>query len=182
MLVPAEVWTVAKAEQGSAVLIKPVGSDIAVPIFIGPLEAQSILIGLANHKMPRPFTHDLFISILNRIGIKINRIEITELKEGTFYARLLLNLEGEDFTIDSRPSDCIALAVRCKCSLYIDEGVVDEAGISISTVKPEKETIQTETDSKLTILQKQLENAVELENYEEAAIIRDKIKEFEKNL
>ena len=59
---------------------------------------------------------------------------------------------------------------------------MDEAGISISTVKPEKETIRTETESKLTILQKQLENAVELENYEEAAIIRDKIKKFEKNL
>ena len=139
MLIPAEVWTVAKADQGSAVLIKPIGSDIAVPIFIGPLEAQSILIGLANHKMPRPLTHDLFIDTLEQLGTKITRIEITELKEGTFFGRLLLNLQGNDFSIDSRPSDCIALAVRTKCPIYIDEEVVDEAGISVTSVKTQEE-------------------------------------------
>ena len=94
MLVPAEVWTVAKAEQGSAVLIKPIGSEVAVPIFIGPLEAHAILIGLANHKMPRPLTHDLLIATLEQLGTKISRIEITALKEGTFYGRLVLSRAG----------------------------------------------------------------------------------------
>jgi uncharacterized protein len=185
MLVPAEVWTVAKADQGSAVLIKPVGSDIAVPIFIGPLEAQSILIGLASHKMPRPLTHDLFIDTLDQLGSRIVRIEITELKEGTFFARLLLNQQGNDYSIDSRPSDCIALAVRTKCPIYIDEGVVDEAGISITSVKGQVEMNETEEDrekeARLDELQKQLEKAVEQENYEEAAILRDKIRQMEQN-
>ncbi len=185
MLIPAEVWTVAKADQGSAVLVKPIGSDIAVPIFIGPLEAQSILIGLANHKMPRPLTHDLFIDAMEQLGTKITRIEITELKEGTFFGRLLLNLQGNDYSIDSRPSDCIALAVRTKCPIYIDEEVVDEAGISITSVKTQDEPAEPEADkereTQLTELQKLLEKAVEQENYEEAARLRDRIRQMEQS-
>ncbi|RKX74965.1 MAG: hypothetical protein DRP87_15690, partial [Spirochaetes bacterium] len=124
MLVEAEVWTVARTDQGNAVLIRPVGGDVAVPIFIGQLEAQSILIGMGNVPMPRPLTHDLFLSVLERMGITIERVEITELKEGTFYAQLILNRNGETVVIDSRPSDSIALAVRDKCPIYISEAVV----------------------------------------------------------
>ena len=96
MLVPAEVWTVAKADQGSAVLIRPVGSEVAVPIMIGQPEAQSIMIGLANHNMPRPLTHDLLISVLKHVSAPISRVEITELKDGTFYGRLILSKSGKD--------------------------------------------------------------------------------------
>lgn len=182
MLVPAEVWTVAKAEQGSAVLIKPIGAEVAVPIFIGPLEAQAILIGLANHKMPRPLTHDLLISTLEQLEVKISRIEITELKEGTFYARLVLNRAGNDIIMDSRPSDCVALAVRAKCPIFIDEGVVDEAGIPITAADAEKSSKASETQAQIAYLQKQLDKAIEDENYEDAALLRDQIKQLEKKL
>ena len=132
MLVPAEVWTVAKAEhEGNAVLVRPLGLEVAVPIFIAPLEAQSILIGLGNVKMPRPLTHDLFLSVLESLEASINRVEIISLKEGTFYAKLVLDASGSEIAIDARPSDCLALAVRVKCPIYIDESVVDEAGISV---------------------------------------------------
>jgi bifunctional DNase/RNase len=182
MLVPAEVWTVAKAEQGSAVLIKPIGSEVAVPIFIGPLEAQAILIGLANHKMPRPLTHDLLLSTLDQLEVKVARIEITELKEGTFYARLVLSRSGADIVMDSRPSDCVALAVRAKCPIFIDEGVVDEAGIPISAAETEKSSKSSEAQAQIAYLQKQLEKAVENEDYEQAAQLRDQISELEKKL
>ncbi|OHD76448.1 MAG: hypothetical protein A2V99_13075 [Spirochaetes bacterium RBG_16_67_19] len=183
MLVPAEVWTVAKAEQGSAVLIKPIGSEVAVPIFIGPLEAHAILIGLANHKMPRPLTHDLLISTLEQLGTKISRIEITALKEGTFYGRLVLSRAGgEDIVMDSRPSDCVALAVRAKCPIFIDEAVVDEAGIPITAADAEKSTKSSEVHAQIAFLQKQLEKAVEEENYEDAAQLRDQIKKLEAKL
>ena len=161
MLVPAEVWTVAKAEQGSAVLIKPIGSEVAVPIFIGSLEAQAILIGLANHKMPRPLTHDLLLSTLRELDAKISRIEITELKEGTFYARLILNRNGNDLIMDSRPSDCVALAVRAKCPIFIDEGVVDEAGIPISSSEEKQSSKSMEIQSQITYLEDELKKAVE---------------------
>ena len=135
MLVPAEVWTVAKAEQGNAVLVRPLGLDVAVPIFIAPLEAQSILIGLGSVKMPRPLTHDLFISVLENLESSVNRVEITSLKEGTYFAKLILESGGAEIAVDARPSDCLALAVRVKCPIYIDEAVVDEAGISVKMVE-----------------------------------------------
>jgi uncharacterized protein len=181
MLVPAEVWTVAKAEHGSAVLIRPVGSDVAVPIFIGQAEAQAILIGLGSISIPRPLTHDLFISTLKQLKVEILRVEITELKEETFFARLVLKQAGAEIAIDARPSDCIALAVRVKCSLFIDEFVVDKAGISVNVVQEAAEfsVEQTERETQLEDLKASLERAVEAENYEEAARLRDQIRTIE---
>ena len=181
MLVPAEVWTVAKAEHGSAVLIRPIGSDVAVPIFIGQAEAQAILIGLGSISIPRPLTHDLFISTLKHLKVEVVRVEITELKEETFFARLVVNQAGAEIAIDARPSDCIAIAVRIKCSLFIDEFVVDKAGISVNVVQEAAQyTVdQTERETELSELKASLERAVEEENYEEAARLRDQIKDIE---
>lgn len=184
MLVPAEVWTVAKADQGNAVLIRPVGSDIAVPIFIGVDVAQSILIGLGNVKMPRPLTHDLLIAVLDHLSSQITRIEITELKDGTFYARLIVEQLGSEISIDARPSDCVAVAVRVKCPIYIDESVVEEAGISVNVVSqqseaPENGKTEVIAETELDKLKRKLDNAVQEEDYEEAAKLRDKIKEIE---
>ncbi len=205
MLVPAEVWTVAKAEQGNAVLVRPLGLDVAVPIFIAPLEAQSILIGLGSVKMPRPLTHDLFITVLESLESSVNRVEITSLKEGTYYAKLILESSGTEVAIDARPSDCLALAVRVKCPIYIDETVVDEAGISVKMVEEKgrelkqidpsslqtdqtdeggdtasiTETPAFEPETEMIGLKKLLDAAIEEENYEEAARLRDKIRELE---
>jgi uncharacterized protein len=211
MLVPAEVWTVAKAEQGNAVLVRPLGLDVAVPIFIAPLEAQSILIGLGSVKMPRPLTHDLFITVLESLESSVNRVEITSLKEGTYYAKLILESAGAEVAIDARPSDCLALAVRVKCPIYIDETVVDEAGISVkmveekgrelkqidpSSLQPDQPDQPDQSDEEadqasiadapvfqpepeMAGLKKLLDAAIEEENYEEAARLRDKIRELE---
>ena len=209
MLVPAEVWTVAKAEQqGNAVLVRPLGLEVAVPIFIAPLEAQSILIGLGNVKMPRPLTHDLFLTVLESLETSVNRVEIISLKEGTFFAKLVLDASGSEIAIDARPSDCLALAVRVKCPIYIDESVVDEAGISVKMVEERRGEIRQEESAapvageagvpiapqpqaqvpgaphllhaaELAALKKKLENVLEEENYEEAARLRDRIRELE---
>jgi bifunctional DNase/RNase len=215
MLVPAEVWTVAKAEQqGNAVLVRPLGLEVAVPIFIAPLEAQSILIGLGNVKMPRPLTHDLFLTVLESLEASVNRVEIISLKEGTFFAKLVLDASGSEIAIDARPSDCLALAVRVKCPIYIDESVVDEAGISVKMVEERRGEIRQEESAapsageetaaapgqpagqftaqsqvpgaphllhaaELAAMKKKLESALEEENYEEAARLRDRIRELE---
>ena len=191
----------AKAEQqGNAVLVRPLGLEVAVPIFIAPLEAQSILIGLGNVKMPRPLTHDLFLSVLESLETAINRVEIVSLKEGTFFAKLVLDASGSEIAIDARPSDCLALAVRVKCPIYIDESVVDEAGISVKMVEERRGDIRQEEsaaqgveqaasaapgvphlmhDAEVASLKKKLESALEEENYEEAARLRDRIRELE---
>ena len=129
-------------------------------------------------KIPRPLTHDLLISTINKLNAKIERIEITELNDSTFYAKLILNQNGVEFSIDSRPSDCIAIAVRVRCLMYIDEHVVEEAGIPISFI----DNPESEYESMLSKLKHKLDVAVEEENYEEAAIIRDQIRELEQKV
>ena len=180
MLVEAEIWTIARTDQGNAVLIRPLGSESAVPIFMGQLEAQSILIGMGNVPMPRPLTHDLFINLFSKIKVTILQIEIHSLKNGTFFSRLIIKKIDDTLTIDCRPSDALGLAVRTKCPLFIDEDIVDEAGIPINSIT--EKTIQTTKelkDTELTLLKLELNKAVEIEDYEEAAKIRDRIKKLE---
>jgi uncharacterized protein len=134
-LVEAEIWTVARTDQGNAVMIRPLGSEVAVPIFIGPLETQAILIGMGGIGVPRPLTHDLLLELVRRLGAAVSRAEIVELREGTYYARLVLTREGVELDFDLRPSDALAIVSRVNCPLFIAEQVVDEAGISIQDIQ-----------------------------------------------
>jgi len=192
--VEAEVWTVAQTEQGNVVLVRPKGSDLAVPIFIGQLETQSILIGLGRVEVPRPLTHDLVLSLLVNLGASLARIEINELSEGTFFARLVVSRDGAESLVDSRPSDAIALAVRTGCPVYIAESVVDEAGISVNLVSDRGPSGLVELDPErigLSVtpapggqgererLRAELEEAIAEEDYERAALLRDRLRDLE---
>ncbi|MFP4152687.1 MAG: bifunctional nuclease domain-containing protein [Alkalispirochaeta sp.] len=193
MLVEAEIWTVARTDKGNAVLVKPVGSDRAVPIFIGQLEAQSILFGLAGVPVPRPMTHDLFISVLEKSNMSVERVEITDLKDRTFYSRLVIKQGLKRIVVDSRPSDSLGIASRVHCPVYIAESIVDEAGVAVNLITDEEvpfegmethdegaSSVSTETTESApmderTRLEALLQKAVDEENYEEAARIRDRI-------
>ena len=185
MLVEAEIWSIARIGQDNAVLIRPVGSEIAVPIFIDPYQTQSILIGLGNVGMPRPLTHDLLLSILEILQVAIERVEITSLKDGTYYAQIIIRRNDDTLIIDSRPSDSIAIAVRLKCPIFIAESVVEEAGSEISAitgegeVEEEQKEIVSKGKSRKDLLEEQLQKAVEDENYEEAAVVRDMLKDLD---
>lgn len=188
MLVEAEIWTVARTDKGNAVLVKPVGSDRAVPIFIGQLEAQSILFGLASVPVPRPMTHDLFISVLEKSNITVERVEITDLKDRTFYSRLILKQGLKRIVVDSRPSDSLGIASRIHCPVYIAESIVDEAGVAVNLISDEEVQLDTGAvgepdesegeDDRRSRLEEQLQKAVDEENYEEAARLRDRLKEL----
>ena len=190
MLVPADIWTVVKAQDGNAVLIRPTGSDSVVPIFVDPSIAHSIVMGLGDVNAARPLTHDLFVSVLGRLDAEINRIEITAINDSIFYARLILLQDDEEMVIDARPSDCVALAVRVKCPIFIDEEVVSHAGMPASSVsgvddgdrsRQRKRQPRSEENSVLADLQKKLDAAVQDEDYEQAAKIRDRINELQKD-
>ncbi|MCA1754625.1 MAG: bifunctional nuclease family protein [Spirochaeta sp.] len=183
----AEIWTVARTDKGNAVLVKPLGSEQAVPIFIGQLEAQSILIGLGNVPMPRPLTHDLVIQMLEKFGVTMERVEITDLRDGTFYGRILMKQGIKKISIDSRPSDALGLAARLHCPVFIAESVVEEAGIAVNMIQTEDDQTvspfgesedEIESDTEKERLLTELQQAVEAENYEEAARLRDKINEL----
>ena len=190
MLVPADIWTVVKAQDGNAVLIRPTGTDSVVPIFVDPSIAHSIVMGLGDVHAARPLTHDLFISVLGRLDAEVNRIEITAINDSIFYARLIVLQDDEEMVIDARPSDCVALAVRVKCPIFIDEEVISHAGMPVSSVagvddggrSPQRRReAASEENSLLANLQRELDAAVQDEDYEQAAKLRDRINELQKD-
>lgn len=100
-----------------------------LPIWIGTPEATSILLALQGADMPRPLTHDLMKSVVETLGFVVERVEITRVDEGTFYAALVLRGEERTFAIDARPSDSIALAIRTGSPIFVDEEVFSEASV-----------------------------------------------------
>ena len=188
---PAEIWTIAQTREGNVILLRPQQRDIAVPIFIGQLEVQAILIGKEGIVLPRPLTHDLLLNLLDSQGLSIARVEIHDLKDNTFHARLVI--QGGDYTADkpliqdSRPSDAFALATRCKCPILVSSDIVKETGIPIDffldTLDSDEEPDTPVQDiSPLEVQRRQLldqlNDAVEKEEYEKAAKIRDILKEL----
>jgi len=111
------------------VLLKEVGAERYLPIWIGPYEAEAINIKLQNIEVGRPLTHDLLKNVIETLGGVVERVIVTELREDTFYARIIVSLDGRTVDIDSRPSDAMALAVRVGAPIYVAEEVMDEAGI-----------------------------------------------------
>lgn len=190
-LVRAEIWTVAKTDQGNAVLVKPLEGDKAVPIFIGPLEAQNILLGLGEVEIPRPLTHDLLLHLLTDLETKLLRVDIHSFSEGTYYSNLILEHRGRRLEVDARPSDSLALAVRADCPIYIAVDLIDESGVSLEQLKQaavdvdaeegddEPEQEPTARDAELADLRRRLDLAVAQELYEEAARLRDEITRLE---
>ncbi|HUW01017.1 MAG TPA: bifunctional nuclease family protein [Acidimicrobiales bacterium] len=99
-----------------------------LPIFVGGLEATAIGLALSGEEPPRPMTHDLMASLVQSLEGEVDAAEVTELRDGSFFARLALHGPGGDRTVDTRPSDAIALAVRIGAPVFVDEAVLDEAG------------------------------------------------------
>ena len=111
------------------VILKEKGTNRYLPIWIGPAEADAIAIKLQNVELSRPLTHDLLQSVISTLGASVKYIVVSGLKEDTFYARLALSIDGVDLDIDSRPSDALALAVRVGAPIYVEESVLEKAGI-----------------------------------------------------
>lgn len=111
------------------VILKDTDNKVSLPIWIGLLEATAMATELEGIKMARPMTHDLLKSILTEMGGAVESVEITELKENTYYALVYLNIAGRELTIDSRPSDAIALALRTKSPIYVAKAVLEASSI-----------------------------------------------------
>lgn len=115
--------------QHRVVVLREVGGERFLPIWIGPFEADAITIELQGVDVARPLTHDLLKSMIYLLGAEVERIVINDLSNDTFYARIVLDVDGEDIEVDSRPSDAIALAVRCSVSILVADHVMDKASI-----------------------------------------------------
>jgi len=111
------------------VILKEKSSDRYLPIWIGPAEADAIAVQLQDVSVARPLTHDLLRSVIDTLGAHVDHILVNDLSNDTFYARIVLAVNGGSMEIDSRPSDAIALAVRVKVPIYANEAVLDKAGV-----------------------------------------------------
>ena len=120
------------------VILKEKESERYLPIWIGPAEADAIAVKLQDYQVPRPLTHDLLGNIIGELGAAVNSIIVCDLKNDTFYAKIILATDGKQVEVDARPSDAIALAVRVKVPIFADDSVLDKAGIIIDpeTGKP----------------------------------------------
>jgi uncharacterized protein len=165
-----------------ALILKETNGTRRLPIIIGAFEAQSIAIELENIKPPRPLTHDLIRTIVEAMSSSVAEVIINELKEGTFYARIILDSLTGGIEVDARPSDAIAVAVRFGAPIFVDEEVLREAGFEpepeedLKQEMPEKNMLSK--DEVLKNLQGDLDEAIKNENYERAIKLRDEIKKF----
>lgn len=169
-----------------ALLLKEVYGNRRLPIIIGSFEAQAIALEIEGIKPPRPLTHDLLKIFIDNLSSTVTEIIIDELRDNTFYAKIVLEVASMENPIDSRPSDAIALAVRTEAPIFVSEDVMQTAGFEPSEEDEEflKEDQEEEEPSpgkpqvketKLATLQNQLREAIEKEDYERAAKLRDEI-------
>ena len=180
--------TYSESSTGAYVLILgDKNSQRRLPIVIGSAEAESIAVGIEKHKNGRPHTHDLFIRFAHEFGIEIMEVVINRFRDGVYYAMLVCK-QGDDLTmVDARPSDAIAIAVRLGCEIYAYESVMEEAGIIMDDMEKQeadetegdlinKSTSKTSLDLlNLETLEELLQEAIDNEDYQKAAQIRDEI-------
>ncbi len=114
-----------------AVVLKVKDSNLFLPIFIGQYEVEAIRLKLLDVTVPRPMTHDLLGSVIGNLGGKVSSIVVSELKEDTFFAKIIVECQGNVLEVDARPSDAIALAVRTNSPIYAEESVIEKAGIAL---------------------------------------------------
>lgn len=164
-----------------------------LPIIIGMFEAQSIAIQIEKINPNRPLTHDLFKSFAEQVNVNITEVLISDLKEGVFYSKIMCTDGDKDFELDARPSDAIAIGLRFGVPIYTVESVLSEAGIILSDLEEEEEENEEAATVKSTAttssssskeplnetsvddLNKMLNDALEKEDYEKAAKIRDEL-------
>ena len=160
-----------------------------LPVFIAPGEAQSILMRLKGIEPKRPLTHDLALSLLTDLGATIRRVVITTIEEeeetDIFFATILYVVDGKIRDIDARPSDAVALALRCDAPIWVDGAVMDRAGVDASRVQVVEDESANDPFAQpvsagdvLSSLEERLHQAIADERYEDAARLRDRIDEM----
>jgi len=191
-MLPVEVAQLFLSNIGFVILLDTPDDERSLPIFIGAAEAQSIARFINNTNTPRPLTHDLFKNMLDFFECRLMRAEICDIKDGTFYARLIMDYDGSQVEMDCRPSDAIAVALRCDAPIFAADHVIEKAGhiftdedlgnapraelSHINPYPPPSDRKSIHKKSPLDMLKQRQQRAVTEERYEDAARIRDEIK------
>jgi uncharacterized protein len=172
-----------------ALILSEIEGDRRLPIIIGGVEAQAIAIQVENIKPARPLTHDLFKNVSDTLGITMKEVIINDLVEGIFHAKLVVEQNGTEIEIDARSSDAIALALRFQCPIHTYEFILSAAGLKVeegeepqeAEHEPRKGGRKSTGSSSLEDLRKELQQALDHEDYEAASRLRDEIKRREES-
>jgi bifunctional DNase/RNase len=186
LMVPVQVRGLTLSDQGFLIMLGVEGEERVLPIFIGAPEAQAIAVALNHVEVPRPLTHDLFKTVMETQACALERIEICDLRENTFYGRLILHSPAkEEVSVDCRPSDAIALALRFNAPILVDEKVMESAAVIVENKEAapsdrpaSKSGPMPEGLTTKEMLEHKLAEAVRLEQYEEAARLRDELRKL----
>jgi bifunctional DNase/RNase len=168
------------ATQAPIVVLKDESGDVTLPIWIGIPEATSIASAIKQVTMARPLTHDLFFDLLLEVGVTVQRVVITELKESTYFAELVLGQGDRVLVLDSRPSDAIAMALRASAPIYVAQAVLDQAKIAFgnTTLLPTPEQGAKEEAQSSATEGAEGEAQAEDESQDFAAIDKDRWEEL----
>ena len=162
-----------------ALVLEEVDGGRKLPIIIGHMEAQAIKVMMVKYLPPRPLTHDLFLTVTRQFGIELKKILIYKAKDGVFYSYLYYDKDGEEYKIDSRTSDAIALALRYKCPMYTTEDIMETE--HLHDLGEGKFSVPI-TSVSVELLEDALQKAIDKEDYETASQIRDEIRKRKENL
>ena len=140
-----------------AIVLRVKESDLYLPIFIGHFEVEAIRLKLMDVEVPRPMPHDLLGSVIGHLGASVQRIIVSELKNDTFFAKIVVDYNGSSIEIDSRPSDALALAVRTNAPIFAEDDVVERAGVSLDVESDESESMHAEESQTSPVAEEELE-------------------------
>ncbi len=180
-LVPVEIvgLSTSPSSGGAFVLmLAEISGSRKLPIVVGENEATAIAIGVERKRPPRPMSHDLMCNLMEQAGMEVNDILIDSLEEGTFFAKIRFFKNGEAISLDSRPSDAVAIAVRLDVDILVSESILEEAGIPVGDEGDYPSEDSDASASPIEQLEERLERAIEEEDYEEAARVRDELAKF----
>jgi uncharacterized protein len=124
------------------VILRDAGDGVFLPIWVGIFEANAIAIAMEKIATPRPMTHDLLNNLVKELDARVDRIVINDLKDNTFFARIHLSRAGATWTVDSRPSDAIALALRCQSEIFVEEEVLEKSKTLRADGDPDPERLK----------------------------------------
>ncbi|MCY3999573.1 MAG: bifunctional nuclease family protein [Bacteroidetes bacterium] len=177
-IIPVEIVGLStSATSGGAfvLVLGEIGGNRKLPVVVGENEATAIVIGIEKKRPPRPMSHDLLCDLMEYAQIEVQDILIDAIDEGTFFAKIRFDQNGHQGMIDARPSDAVAIAVRLDVEILVAESVLDEASIVAGEEDQPITHTPKQTHSPIEKLELKLERAIEEENYEEAARVRDEL-------
>jgi bifunctional DNase/RNase len=155
------------------VILKEKETNRYLPIWIGPAEADAIAVRLQDVQVARPLTHDLVRSMIETLGGSVHHIVVNDLTNDTFFARIILNADGHDVEVDSRPSDAIALAVRVEVPIFVEESVLDKAGVVLDQESGEGMAESRESEPQGQVGQEELEKLAPFRDIIESLNLED---------